>query len=320
MDFTNHTSFHAHLFRTTVSETRMALAVFTRITYEIRNGTLAVAAEQAWPVSPGPYEFEYGPMDGDDVYKRGGVDLIVFGKARPPGGREVTQLDVHVELGTHRYRLLVIGDRVWQRQQGKLVASAPKPFREIPLTLEHAYGGKDVWDEAEFPFPANPVGKGYAYEEASAEGKPLPNLEDPDRPVRAWADQPDPVGVAVCPMACVPRLKNSLIIGPGMTGIKRIMPTLFNSAFPPMIAPRAVPGDVLTITGVSAAGPLSIRLPPVPVKTRLRLGEQVTEAPLFIDQVGVEPDRQRAFVSYRYHQNYEVVPLQKRSCELLAAQ
>src|SRR5262249_25706392 len=115
MDFTNHTPFPVHLFRTTVAETRMALAVFTRITHAIRNGTLEIAKAQAWPVSPAPFEFEYGPMDGDDVYKRGGVDLLVFGNARPPGGREVTQLEVFVELGAPRYRLLVIGDRVWQR-------------------------------------------------------------------------------------------------------------------------------------------------------------------------------------------------------------
>ena len=47
---------------------------------------------------------------------------------------------------------------------------APKPFTVMPLTLANAYGGADEWDELPVPYPANPVGKGYALDADETRG------------------------------------------------------------------------------------------------------------------------------------------------------
>ena len=295
--------------------------MFARVTYDLRGTELKVSAEQAWPVSPGLWKTEYGPMDPDTVFYRGGVDLFVFGAAYADAGREVEQLEVKATVGAKfQHRIQVFGDRFWQKQGGKFKATAPKPFREMPLAFSHAYGGKDVWDELEIAYPDNPDGKGYVYEAETAEGKPLPNLEDPDRLIRDWSDRPDPVGTGACSMGFSPRLKNGVEVHsePIAPGIKKINPVLFNAAFPGMVVPEVQPGDPVAVSGVSPAGPVRFRLPArLPLQTRIKLGDKLIERPLHIDQIGIEPDKKRVFVAYRYHFRYTMVPLQKRLCELL---
>ena len=48
------------------------------------------------------------------------------------------------------------------------------PFTEMPLTLEHAYGGKDEWDGLAVGYPANDRGKGFFVTEDNAKGARCP--------------------------------------------------------------------------------------------------------------------------------------------------
>jgi hypothetical protein len=317
MELVNHTTFPAALFRGVIGDDLLYGSLLARITYDLVHGELVLSQEQPWIVSGPPWESEYGPMPSDELFYKGGVDLFVFGHARAWKGKAIAQSEVNIEINSFRRRVMVFGDRVWQRRGNDLVPSAPKPFTAMPLTMASAFGGTDVWDELPIPFQDNPDGKGYYLEEQNAVGKPLPNLEDPDQLIRNWDDRPDPVGLGPCPMTCGLRARESIVIDEqGL--MKQLKPTFFNAAFPNMIVPCIEPGDRLRLSGVSERGIVEFTIPRTRLSIRLRFDEQVIESPLAIDQVGIEVDKQRVFLAYRYPFKYQFFALQKRSCELLS--
>jgi hypothetical protein len=319
MRLINHTPFPADLFRTIIDKRRFAASVLVRVTYDITPRGLVPSAEQPWKVSAGPWETEYGLMDGDEIFYKGGTDLFVFGHARAPGGRDVTELEIVVEVGKFRRRLLVFGDRVWERRGKALAPSAPRPFKAMPLTLANAYGGTSEWDSLATPWPANPKGKGYFLEESKAVGQPLPNIEDPTHRIAKWDDRPEPASLGICPMQSPSRVLNGLRLD-DQHQVKEILPTWFNTAYPAMILQNVRAGDQVRLTGLADVGPVTFSLPDARFTTRLQFDQEVIERPLAIDQLGIEVDKMRAFIAYRYPFRYVMYPLQRRSCELRAEQ
>jgi hypothetical protein len=315
MDLENRTTFSAGLFRTIIDDTRLAAAVICRVTYDLEGGRAIPSADQPWIVSFPPRETEYGLLESDECFYRGGVDVFVFGHACTPRGTKVERLEVSVSIGKSFHRSVVVtGDRSWRKSGRKLVASDPVPFSKIPLRVEYAFGGKGKWDGLETMYPDNPDGKGYYLDEEAAIDQPLPNIEEPDALVRAWDDRPPPAGVAPCPLGCSLRFHNGVKMEED--GTTRILPTFFNSAFPRMIAREVLPGDPVRIEGVSPDGPISFLVPDTDLWTRIRFDDELAERKLAIDQVGIEADRVRMFITYRYPFRYVLYPLQRRSCEL----
>jgi hypothetical protein len=254
-------------------------------------------------------------MDSDEVFYKGGVDVFVFGHARAPEGEPVAEMQVRVSVGAWSRAVRVIGNRVWQRRGARLEAGPPAPFVEMPLGLSHAYGGVSEWDALPNPYPANPDGKGFFIEEEQAEGGALPNLEELDAPIAAWTDRPAPAGLGPCPLQSPLRLMNG--IGFDDKGlIVKVRPTLFNAAFPRMIAPAVAPGARVVVEGVRADGPVEFRLPDQLPRVRLTFEPEVIEQTLAIDQIGIEADLNRVVVAYRYPFRYVIYPMQRRSCEL----
>lgn len=319
MELDNHTSFAAALFRGCIDDRRLYGSLVVRVTYDLRGDRLIPAEEQSWPVRPGPWDGPCGPMEGDELFYRGGVDIFVFGSARSATGKPTTSLDVIVQAGREfSTSVRVFGDRCWERRGDGIVMSPPAPFDAIPLTLANAYGGKDEWDQLPIPFPSNPAGKGYVISADSAPGKALPNIEDPDHLIQSWDDQPQPVGVGVCPMGCGPRILDRVVFDEsGM--LEQLRPTFYNHAFPRMIAPLLEPGERVRVTGVRRDNPVEFALPRPPVTVRVRVGGHGDDGPPPIDQVGIDVERQQVFVTYRYPFRYVLNPLERRSCELLAA-
>jgi hypothetical protein len=319
MQLDNRTVFPAALFRGCIDEKRLFGSLVARMTYDLRGDRLELAREQSWPVQPGPWNGPCGPMEGDELFYRGGVDILVFGSARSPTGRPTTWIDVTVQAGRDfATSVRVFGDRFWERRGRGIVMSPPGPFDAIQLTLANAYGGKDEWDELPVAFPSNPDGKGYVISEESAPGKALPNIEDPDNLIRTWEDQPQPVGVGACPMSCGARILDRVVFDEdGM--LKELKPTFYNHAFPRLIAPFLQPGEWVRVTGVRPGNPIEFALPQPPVTVHVSIGTHREEVPPPIDQVGIDVERQQVFLTYRYPFRYIMTPLERRSCELLPA-
>ncbi|MCY1059377.1 DUF2169 domain-containing protein [Nannocystis sp. SCPEA4] len=317
MKLQNSTPYPAHLFRGCIDEQRVLAGVIVRITHDIVDGRLRPAADQPWPVSAGPYQSPLGPMPSDQRFVRDGVDVLLFGAARSEGGRAVPRIDVGVQVGrTWRSELVAWGERVWRTGVTGLVPSAPEPVSAVPLTLAHAYGGADEWDGLEVAYPDNPEGRGFYLERSRAHGRLLPNLEDPAAPIRAWDDRPEPVGTGTCPQHFGPRVRRGLDIDATTGAVRQIKPAFFNDAFPKMIAPRALPGDRVEVRGVREDGPLVFSLPPIALRVRVQIGDDGGERTPVLDQIGVDADARRVFLTYRYPFRYVVTPHQRRSCTL----
>jgi hypothetical protein len=327
MDLTNETPFSALLLATVIDTERMAASVVLRVTYSFDEGAsvheLAVAAEQPWTVSRTAWDSPQGKMEQDLPFVRGGVDLFVFGAARAAQRVPVPRMNVDVELlaaetgrRSFRRRVRVSGKRLWVRDGEKLVPSMAAPFVEIPLALESAFGGAREWDGLSVPWMDNPSGIGFCMLESQAEGTPLPHLEEPDGAMSAWDDRPPVCGFGFCPMASTARFRNGFVLTED-GDLKEMRPQLFNAAYPPMIAPEAKPGDVLRLSGVLHEGPLELVLPPVPAIVRLRFGDTVAERVPYVDQIGVEVDARRAFITYRFPFRYVVRPRELRQATLL---
>jgi hypothetical protein len=314
MELVNLANVPAMLTRTVVNETRMAAALVARMTYRIEKGNNLVPSEEhSWLVSAAPWNGPEGPMPSDEVLYRGGVDLFVFGKARAERGRPVSFVMVRVSCRGFKCQVLAIGDRVWTR---KGVPSAPQPFVEMPLTMQQAYGGTVIWDGLTLAYPLNPEGKGFCMWETDAPGRALPNLESPGQLIQRWNDRPSPVGVGLCPPFFGPRTRESLVFTKE-GALTEIRPTLFNAAFPAMVARSIEPDDTLAIEGLSFQGPLLVRVPSLPLRMRLTIGDKVAERLLQIDQIGVQVDKMTVFITYRYPFRYELNSRQLRTCELL---
>jgi len=311
MELINHTPYSHLLFGTALEDDRFAAAAMLRVTYDIHSDGSAVQTnEHLLPLSKMIRNTQYGQVESDFIFKRDGVDILVFGKAIALGGRATTQMEVTVRVGEQiNHRVMVFGDRHWTKN---LTYTRPKPFTEMPITLFNSYGGTTLWDGLDVSFPRNPFGKGYYIEEEEAIGKPLPNIEAPLSLIEKWNDSPLPVGFVQCPR--VNRLEGNIEYNE-MT-ITKIKHRFFNYAFPEMIADEIKPRDCVEIYGVTVDNDFKFVIPDHKLFTEIKLGDKIIERRLLIDQIGIFPNINKAFISYRFPFRYVFEPLQKRICSL----
>ena len=194
----------------------LTLSVIVKCTFEVvwrEAGTLPRPAADQIPVfiADVPHEGDgltTVKFESDRVPFKPVADVVCVGKARSPYERPVEFLDCAVRVGGAAKALRVFGDRTWRFPTRLAVVarmSAPEPFATMDLVYERAYGGIDSNGGH---CPDNPVGRGYASKKSPAalHGKPLPNLEDPDRLIRSPADQPLPAGFGFYGRGWMPRL------------------------------------------------------------------------------------------------------------------
>lgn len=251
-------------------------------------------------------------METDASFDRDGCDILLFGRAATPDGSATESLEVRVSIGDFSSSLRVFGDRTWVRDGERLVASPAAPFTAMALDLAHAYGGVALFDELPIPHSDNPNGRGFYLEEDEAEGSALPNVEDPARLVASWNDRPDPVGCGLCPFPFGPRIRGAAVIRDGV--VVGVRDAIYNVAFPGFVCARVEPGTEVVVHGV---GPeLRFFVPSVPVLATTRVGATEHHDPARIDQLGIEPELGRFFVTYRYKFVYPIRAGEVRTCKL----
>ena len=312
MEFINRTSFPSLVHRTAIGDDLIAMSVMCRLTYDVNKGEATISENQEWELYQDFWESDYGPMDKDDVYCRGGVDIMVFGSAKAPKGSAVTHSEVVISLNNKElHKVKVYGERVWNSFLGVLSKSSPEPFEEIELSLHNAFGGVSNWDGIEIPYPSNPYGKGYYPNKEAAIGNPLPNIEHADNLISKWKEWQEPSGVASLPIMPL-KAKQNLILNEEKTGIERLDDKFFNSAFPELIVDEIKAGDIIRVDGVTGGEAFNITVPKTTLEIDILLGETKVNRKMTIDQVGVVPDKNQVFISYRFPFRYIVKPQEKR--------
>ena len=316
MELINNTPYPALMFKTGLDDDKFAMSVAVRITYDIaEDGNAVVSQNQEWKLSRQLWQSEYGLLESDDVFRRGGVDILIFGSAKAPNAVPVRSMEVLVKHNNKTInKVIVFGDRFWTKSLLGMEISPPKPFTEMPVTLANAYGGQADWDGVKIAFGNNPEGKGYHYAKEDYVGKALPNVEDPNRLIRKYTDQPDPAGVACLPQLREIHMRNNVIFNKEGQ-IEKLDPKFFNTAFPAMIVDKINEADTITITGMSAKL-FQLKVPTQKIFMNTTLGEKEIIKEMYIEQIGIITDKSQAFITYRCPINYTLIPLEIRNCTI----
>jgi hypothetical protein len=209
-------------------------------------------------------------FESDRVPFKPVADVVVVGKAQSPGGQPVPFLDVAVRVGGAAKALRVFGDRTWRFPTRLALAariSAPEPFTTMDLVYERAFGGID---SVGGHCPDNPIGKGYNSRKspAAVHGKPLPNLEDPDRLIRSPGDRPLPASFGFYGRGWMPRLAYAGTYDEAYHITRAPKPPadfsqrFFNGAHPDLQVTGYLRGDEeVELVNVGAEGARQFRLP-----------------------------------------------------------
>lgn len=318
MQFVNETGCPGALLRSELEPDRMYNSVIARIRHELLpDGSLARV------VDPGPTDIrrqpvsdDYGTLEPDEFDPRSGTDVIVLGDAVTL--EPVTAMDVSVSAGAYALTLRVFGDRLWDSTLTRgLAPTPPTPFTRLPVTLRNAFGGAAPAEYGPVPFARNPDGKGYCLFKRDAPGRPLPNVEDPGSLIRAWDDQPDPVGVGPYSPFWALRVEPCVRVDPATDKpVFTPMPGRHDRAHPRLSGQRLQDGDYVRIRGMSPSGELAFTIPPCPLEVHVHLHlKQYVRAP-WLEEVLIDLRTNHVDLTYRKVFDYDFKPFQTRKTAL----
>jgi hypothetical protein len=275
-------------------------------------GALELSDEQD-PVTPADRHWgEAGASsvryEGDLARRKAVVDLIVNASAHAPKSRATTQ--VVAELHTRHFtkRVLVSGDRAWRSGLAGGGHSQPSPFLAMPIVYEKAFGGTDLRGDNPRRHgcePRNPVGVGFHSAGSPDEGTPLPNLEDPQKPLRHWTDRPPPVGFGAIYRAWRPRsdfvgtydsqwLENTFPLPPADFDER-----YYQCAPQDQRMPGLEDGEAILLTHLAPEADLRIELPALAVPVYLRREASSERQVLRCDTVLVDTDERKLIMTGR---------------------
>ena len=184
MKIVNPTSFKAAPLPGRLNFPKHSLTWIIKGTFDLKPNAPAVVAEkQTFPTGtefyPDDEERRGSPRyESDFAWFKPRADLLLVGACYAPEGRQVPSCPATFRVGNKSKTLAVIGSRHWEKSWLNSKLTDPAPFTRMELRYENSFGGGK--------FPANPVGKGCSEESDAATGKhwPLPNIEDPEQPIR----------------------------------------------------------------------------------------------------------------------------------------
>ncbi len=311
MDFENQTPFSADVWRTQLFYKDLLMAIVVlKATFKVSpDGSVSSDKEDQIPLQEGPQETPLGLIEGDYAPIKEYADVVILGKAYAPDGEPVPKMTLQVQIGQLRNSLLVFGNRYWTKEGS---FTEPEPFITMPVTYTNAYGGTArEYNNIQGNFAANPIGKGYVVLEEDLDGTSLPNIEDPEEPIRTWKDRPTPAGFA--PLPAFSSLR-------GLRGVKvdtekkmtTLEPLFFNYAHPKMMLPEIPLKAKGTLRGMTKEGIWEFEIPELYIGAEVYLGEKRSCFVMRPDTLCLLPEEKRFFILYRQAFIYPFIPEQKR--------
>jgi uncharacterized protein DUF2169 len=167
------------------------------------------------------------------------------------------------------------------------------------------------------PFAENPFGRGFQLTLEGAEGTALPNLEDPDRPVRTWQDHPTPVCFAPVPRASKLRTDRGVSVDE-YARRATMSPAFFNIAHPCLLFDELSPGTVVRVEGMARAGHFECRVPNVRMVAEIRIDSRTATLPLNRDAIEVDPVERTISLVSRTAFRYRLRPGEDRFVRVVA--
>lgn len=250
------------------------------------------------------YESEFPP-------KKPKCDVLLNGSAYAPHGRPTKRVTVSLQVGDWRKSFAVVGNRVWKKGWFGVSATRPEPFTVMPISYGNAFGGTDTTHEnpAKHKFVlANPVGRGFHHYISGKliNGKPLPNTEEPGRPVKTPSGDYRPMALGPVGRNWDPRYK--LAGTYDQNWIDNIFPFLppdfqevyYQAAPVDQRIPFLRGGETVTLTNLTPEGVTRFTISTVemPIVFFPKKGEK-QETQGVIDTLIIEPDQRRFTLTWR---------------------
>jgi hypothetical protein len=223
----------------------------------------------------------------------------------------VDRVEVSLIVGSMSKRFDVVGNRLWRDGVFGVAATGPEPFLVMPISYDKAYGGVDNLnpDPARHEaYPLNPIGAGF-YPRSDSElfdGKPLPNTEEPGRPVDSPKGSWRPMGFGPIGRGWQPRLQYAGTYD--QNWVDEVFPFLpadfderhYQCAPPDQQIDYLRGGEEVTLVNLTPEGRTVFRLPTVEMPVTFYLAnydEQEVNAEA--DTLILEPDLNRFSIVWR---------------------
>ncbi len=274
-------------------------------------------------------------------------EVIFLGAAYAPGGAQ-RSFQAGLAVGAQSRRITVFGRRVWQGEGREARIVEQEPATRVPLGPQAAFGGSvplqvDAKSVMPIFYPFNDMGVGFdpgkivaglRQEMVFPPGFPrwpqprrLPQLEDPDHPIRAWDDEPRPVFWSGLSLQSALGLEDALGID-----IKRMidpaapMPTMPDAdAVARQIAVRAHPAwriglppaeAVVALRNLTRDARLDFRLPSITILVDYEVGERTGTLELWPQRLTIHAEERRFSLLYRRSFNFGAGRKQTRALRL----
>ena len=306
MDFVNETGLEAAWVVGKINPPAPSLTALIKGTFRLTPGQSARPVDDQMPLTGDQFEAEDPqkplryPSDFAPFKPR--ADIMLIGTCHAPGGMPVSAARVGFRLGPRAKALIVYGDRQWTSTG---VATEPVPFTSMALTWERAYGGPG--------FDRNPVGRGFEPEGrgAAVEGRPLPNIEFADRPLKLASDRVEPAGLSPVPESWPQRLQKFGTFDDQYVKDRWPLPPrnldwgFFNAAPEDQQVDGYIKGDEeLYVEDLHATVPkYEARLPGVRIRCfineRTRARYELREIPMRLDTVWIDMDAETLILVWR---------------------
>ncbi|QSQ22082.1 DUF2169 domain-containing protein [Pyxidicoccus parkwayensis] len=300
----NHTPFAAASAITIDKHGEKHWVVVVKGTFRIgAGGFLDVADQQDEPRLAPEYRGAEGESsllyEQDLIAAKPRTDLYLNATAYAPRGQPCNELAVGLRTPRGQKALLIRGDQTWERNLVRqLVPTPPRPFVQMPITYERAYGGYDRED----PEPSkhrldrrNPVGTGFCTSAAHRAGKSLPNVQLPGEPL-----EKGPGGFGALCSYWEPRIRyQGTYDEQWVKTQKPLLPVDYDSQFlqcaptDQQFEPPLRGGERLALVNLTPSGVLQLDLPKRYFSFATHIGQRRLAHHARLNTVIVEPDHSR---------------------------
>jgi len=262
------------------------------------------------------YESDYSPV-------KPRCDVLLLGSAHAPYAKAAERVTVSVRVGAMRKQFDVVGNRAWAGDMFGVAATEPEPFTVMPISYDTAFGGVDNLDpdpNKHEAYPSNTIGRGFFPKSSVGliSGKPLPNTEEPGRPITTPKGAYNSMGLGPIGRAWQPRVKYAGTYD--QDWIDNVFPFLpadfderyYQCAPPDQQIDYLRGGEEVVLQNLTPQGRTSFRLPRVEVPvTFYYKNYEEKEVSAVGDTLIIEPDLGRFVILWRAS-----VPLRKNIFEV----
>jgi len=262
--------------------------------------------------------------EADYPLRKPRCDVLLLGSAYAPDAKPTERVQVGLKIGPITKTFHVVGDRFWQAGKAVRPGSQIRPFEQLPIVFDRAFGGVDDFHpdaSKHSAYMLNPVGRGYHAEidPYLVDGTPMPNTEELERPIEHPNGDYLPMSFGPVGRGWTPRLQFAGTYDQDwLDNVFPFLPADFQEDYlqaapADQQMPYPAGGEEVFLLNLSPEGRTNFRLPSVevPVVFFRRRGER-SEARCVIDTIVMEPDNGTFTMTWRAS-----IPMQKNIFEIV---